>query len=101
MLKRPVSQSPVAASRVLQNVPFLYLKSAVPAADEVDTAGEETGLKESQNRTTHSQDSPVLDEAHSNCDSTPRQRNGTKPPSRTHPPKHKIAWKLEDDVLCS
>jgi hypothetical protein len=74
------------------------LTSSVPGAEQIDTAGEETRLKETEQDSHARELTIVLDETHSNHNRTPEQRNACKVNARTESTNHNGGGGLEQDV---
>lgn len=74
------------------------LTSSVPCAEKIDTAGEETSLEETKNRSKSCKLRELLDETHTNHDSTPHHSDESKMNTGTDFANEDSRGWLEDDV---
>lgn len=73
-----VSSNPEMKERVDGALPLLHLVSLVPAAEEVHTARQETGLKDANEHSAHHYDAPVVGKAHAQHDGAPAQHQAVE-----------------------
>jgi hypothetical protein len=74
------------------------LTSCVPCAEKIDTAGEETSLEETKNCSESCKLRELLDESHTNHDSTPHHSDEGQMNTRTDFANEDSRRWLEDDV---
>lgn len=74
------------------------LTSRVPGAEQVDDTGEETSLKNTEHDSQSRQLEPVLSEAHSNHQSTPKRRDHGEENSGSDLAADDSRGRLEDAV---
>lgn len=77
---------------------LLNLRASVPAGDEIDAAGEETGLEDTEQDTANKQLMPVGKESHSEHDATPQDGDQGQPDAATDFTKGHVGRELKDDV---
>ena len=74
------------------------LTSCVPGAEEVDAAGEEAGLEDTEKRSQTCKSIEVLDEAHGNCDGAPEEGDEGEVKAGADGAADDGRGRLEDDV---
>lgn len=87
-----------ATKKIEDRVSLSNLISSVPCAEKIDTAGEETSLEETKNRTESCKLRELLDETHTNHDSTPHHSDESQMNTGTDFADEDSRGWLEDDV---
>lgn len=87
-----------ATEKIEDRVSLSDLISSVPCAEKIDTAGEETSLEETKNRSESCKLRELLDESHANHDSTPHHSDKSKMNTRTDFADEDSRRRLKDDV---
>lgn len=87
-----------ATKKIEDRVSLSNLISGVPCAEKIDTAGEETSLEETKNRSESCKLRELLDESHTNHDSTPHHSDESQMNTGTDFADEDSRRWLKDDV---